>query len=336
MMSGRSSRVALRLFVLWAFSSASAADIAIVDYADQWTNSDALRQTLDDMGFDYDDLTTDLEAGDLPLDDHQLFFIGSMTTNSSVLHQNLDLNADVIQDFVEDGGTVIETTQADQNEALVDWLPGGLGCLRSDSDSPDFRIMAPDHPLFNEPNEMREEEFQGWGHQRWPTVWEAISRQSGFEVLATSQRRFAILEASFGDGKFVMMALAPDKYHIVGNDDHTKAMAGLFMENILETYGVREEPVKEPLFRRSDADANGDANVTDAVFLLTHLFASGPAPACQKSADSDDNGELGITDAIFHLQYLFNAGKVPPDPLVECGRDGTPDELTCDAYGPCG
>ena len=42
-----------------------------------------------------------------------------------------------------------------------------------------------------------------------------------------------IMEAEYGTGKFLMMAIAPDKYHIVGNDNNTKDMAGLFIENLL-------------------------------------------------------------------------------------------------------
>ena len=41
------------------------------------------------------------------------------------------------------------------------------------------------------------------------------------------------MEAEFGQGKFLMMAIAPDKYHIAGNDDNTKDMAKLFMQNLL-------------------------------------------------------------------------------------------------------
>ena len=41
------------------------------------------------------------------------------------------------------------------------------------------------------------------------------------------------MEAEFGKGKFLMMAIAPDKYYIVGNNNHTKDMAKLFMENLL-------------------------------------------------------------------------------------------------------
>ena len=226
--------------IVLSFTTVDAADIAVVDFADQWTNSDALRKTLDEFGIKYDDLTQELEKGNLPLKDQGLFFIGSMTTNNATLHQNLDKNAKVIQDFVKRGGVVIEPTQADQNEANVDWLPDGLVCVRSDPDSPDFKIQKPNHLLFNSPNKMGEDKFKGWGHQGWPTVWEVIASQKGFDVLAESQGKPAIMEADFGSGKFVMMSLAPDKYHIVGKDDNTKKMAGLFMENILETYTPKD------------------------------------------------------------------------------------------------
>ncbi len=83
---------------------------------------------------------------------------------------------------------------------------------------------------------MTDKDFEGWGHQGWPTVWEVIANHKGFDVIAESQGSAAIMEGKFGSGLFVMMCLAPDKYHVVGNDDNTKKMAGLFMENILETY----------------------------------------------------------------------------------------------------
>ena len=211
-----------------------AAKIAVVDFADEWTKVDALRQTLDEFNVEYDDLTEALEGGELPLKaENRIFLIGSMTTNNAGLHQNLDKNAKAIQDFVENGGVVWEPTQADQNEANVDWLPSGLSCVRSDRDSTDFKILNADHPLFNEPNRMSEKTFKDWGHQGWPTVWEVIASQTGFDVLMESLGQPVIMEAEFGKGKFLMMAIAPDKYYIAGNDDHTKDMAKLFMENLL-------------------------------------------------------------------------------------------------------
>ena len=211
-----------------------AAEIAIVDFADEWTKVDALRQTLDEFKVEYDDLTNALEGGQLHFEaENKIFLIGSMATNNAVLHQNLDKNAKAIQDFVKDGGIVWEPTQADQNEANVDWLPPELSCVRSDRDSPDFEILAEDHPLFNKPHRMNAESFKDWGFGNWPTVWEVIASQNGFDVLMESLGDPVIMEAIYGKGKFLMMAIAPDKYHVVGNDGNTKDMAKLFMENLL-------------------------------------------------------------------------------------------------------
>ena len=144
-----------------------AAEIAVVDFADEWTKVDALRQTLDEFDVEYDDLTDAIEGGQLQFKpENKIFLIGSMTTNNAVLHQNLDKNAKAIQDFVSNGGLVWEPTQADQNEANVDWLPPELSCVRSDRDSPDFEILEADHPLFNIPNRMNEKMFTDWRHQK--------------------------------------------------------------------------------------------------------------------------------------------------------------------------
>ena len=113
--------MSLRLFVTCCILTlimnvmvVEASDIAVVDFADQWTNVDALRQTLDEFKVEYDDLTNALEDGQLQFKaDNRIFLIGSMTTNNAVLHQNLDKNAQAIQDFVKNGGIVWEPTQAD-------------------------------------------------------------------------------------------------------------------------------------------------------------------------------------------------------------------------------
>ncbi len=55
----------LNLFL--SVMAVEAAKIAIVDFADQWTKVDALRQALDEFKVEYDDLTKALEGGELPL-----------------------------------------------------------------------------------------------------------------------------------------------------------------------------------------------------------------------------------------------------------------------------
>ena len=90
MLSFRFSLAVFMFLIALSLRTANAADIAIVDFADQWTNSDALRITLDEFGVEYDDLTKDIENGNLSFKDQGLFFIGGMTTNNATLHQNLD------------------------------------------------------------------------------------------------------------------------------------------------------------------------------------------------------------------------------------------------------
>lgn len=86
-------------------------------------------------------------------------------------------------------------------------------------------------------------------------------------------------------------------------------------------------------FRRGDADGSGVTNLTDAIFILAHLFQGGPAPDCPDAADVDDDGAVSLTDPIFLLDSLFKGGSEPPSPgITECGvdPDTSPDDL-----GPC-
>ena len=90
-------------------------------------------------------------------------------------------------------------------------------------------------------------------------------------------------------------------------------------------------------FRRGDATADGDLNLTDAVRTLNHLFLGGPAPDCEDAADANDSGDLNLTDAVFTLNHLFGGGAPPPDPGFDnsCGPDPTDDELASCDYRSC-
>jgi hypothetical protein len=88
-------------------------------------------------------------------------------------------------------------------------------------------------------------------------------------------------------------------------------------------------------FRRSDSNADGEVNLSDAIHLLMYLFVGGARPSCLKSADMDDSGTLGIEDPIRLLNHLVQGGPPPPQPFESCGVDGSPDSLGCAAYEPC-
>lgn len=64
-------------------------------------------------------------------------------------------------------------------------------------------------------------------------------------------------------------------------------------------------------------DANGDelVNVTDAVAIITWIFADGPEPDPIESGDVNCDGVTNISDAVGILTYIFGGG---PAPCAEC------------------
>ena len=95
-------------------------------------------------------------------------------------------------------------------------------------------------------------------------------------------------------------------------------------------------------FHRGDANSSGDFDLSDAVFIFTHLFSGGRAPACLEAADANNDAELNITDGISLLEFLFLGGTAPPPPGPPggpCGPDpdapGSPGDLGCALYERC-
>ncbi|HNR99142.1 MAG TPA: lamin tail domain-containing protein [Planctomycetota bacterium] len=84
----------------------------------------------------------------------------------------------------------------------------------------------------------------------------------------------------------------------------------------------------EAVFVRGDANGDGRFDLSDAVFILLHLFKGRPAP-CLDACDVNDSGDLDIADAVFALAHLYGGGEAPRAPFPSEGPDPTPDALTC-------
>lgn len=85
-------------------------------------------------------------------------------------------------------------------------------------------------------------------------------------------------------------------------------------------------------FVRGDSNSDDAVNISDPIFLLSHLYLGGPTPDCPDAADADDNGKLEASDAIVVLSTLFQGGGsvgiAPPYPAA--GGD-----MSSDSLGPC-
>jgi hypothetical protein len=89
-------------------------------------------------------------------------------------------------------------------------------------------------------------------------------------------------------------------------------------------------------YRRGDADADGRADITDAIRILSFLFLDFTPLPCPDSGDVDGNGALEITDPVRLLTFLFGDGEPIPEPgPLACGVDPSGMTLGACTYDAC-
>ena len=85
---------------------------------------------------------------------------------------------------------------------------------------------------------------------------------------------------------------------------------------------------------RSDANVDGQLDVSDPVETIIHLF-QGRGVACLAALDANDDEQIDIADVVFSLSGLFANGQLPAAPYPFCGQDPTDNLLPCDGFGLC-
>ncbi|MBI4604011.1 MAG: hypothetical protein HY721_18805 [Planctomycetes bacterium] len=88
--------------------------------------------------------------------------------------------------------------------------------------------------------------------------------------------------------------------------------------------------VPDDCFSRGDCNSDHAFDISDPVQLLRSLFLAGGAFACQRACDANDDGDLDVSDAVRMLGGLFTGMGPLPEPFRTCGRDSTPDALSCE------
>ena len=119
-------------------------------------------------------------------------------------------------------------------------------------------------------------------------------------------------------------------------DDFALWRRALSEEEILQVMEDGVQPQQpEAVFKRCDANADGEVNIADVMPILMFLFGGVQEPLCLDAADANDDGNLDIADVIRILDFLFGTAKILPDPFDSCGADPTRDDLGCQQYPPC-
>jgi hypothetical protein len=82
-------------------------------------------------------------------------------------------------------------------------------------------------------------------------------------------------------------------------------------DTALITMVVDDRPV--PPYVCGDADASGEVDIDDVVYLITYIFSGGPPPDPYESGDGDCSGDVDIDDVVWLINYIFAGGNAPCD-----------------------
>jgi len=99
-----------------------------------------------------------------------------------------------------------------------------------------------------------------------------------------------------------------DNYRLPVNSGGDPSAIGLSASN---NYGVEAGYVYATFVRRGDANADGVADIGDAVVLINYLFRAGPQPCPMEAGDFNCDGEVELGDIVVLINYLFRYGPSP-------------------------
>src|SRR5690606_3962317 len=63
--------------------------------------------------------------------------------------------------------------------------------------------------------------------------------------------------------------------------------------------------------RSGDVNADGSVSISDVVYVINYIFASGPEPQPYSSGDVNCDGIVSISDAVYLITYIFAGGSPP-------------------------
>jgi hypothetical protein len=95
---------------------------------------------------------------------------------------------------------------------------------------------------------------------------------------------------------------------------------------------VDDAGCRGPRFRRGDCDGDGLVTFVDPILLLFANFAGASVP-CLAACDSNGDGSTsGVSDVIYLLRHLYLSGPAPAAPYPGCGNLALPadDALGCE------
>jgi LmbE family N-acetylglucosaminyl deacetylase len=140
-------------------------------------------------------------------------------------------------DYARAGGTVIvQYNKFEFNEAQYGPYPARVGRERVTDENAELKLLAPTHPVFNEPNQIGRADWTGWVQERGLYFLDRAGRDPQYTDLVEftdpfpnnqGAKRGALVEAKVGQGRWIYVGLGLWRQLPAGTDGAYRLMANL-------------------------------------------------------------------------------------------------------------
>lgn len=193
----------------------------VFETADGFSGHIGAGESLRRAGFHVEPLPLDRPPFDFledPEADVDLILFGSFVSQDPQYAAYMEAYAEILDDYVDRAGYLLQLSQADQTEVIPPFLPDTQDAARIDNDYPEALILSPDHPMIQGfPTNPAGSIFYTQPHiapHFDDVIWEAFTSFAGFEVILSGDERArfpALMEGAYGQGQLLLASMAPDK-----------------------------------------------------------------------------------------------------------------------------
>lgn len=265
-------------------------------------------------------------AADDPETDVDLIIFGSFASEDARYGQYMAAYGNILDDYIDRAGLLVQLAQADQTEALPPFLPDTQNAARVDTDFSQAFILSPVHPMIQGfPTNPGGHVFYTQPHMPNhldDVVWEAFSSFAGFEVVLAGDERArfpGLMEGAYGQGRLLMVAMAPDKIINASNgveqsDPPYAQFNQAFFENLYtHTRKVRDREAPPIIITPPPGDIEIDEGAwTIALLPDTQIYSQNrPGIYSAQTAWLRDNASRYNIRFVLHLGDIVNVNSEP-------------------------
>jgi outer membrane protein assembly factor BamB len=204
---------------LYLLPMAQAARIGYVSPRIKGSKAGSIAIELKAVGVGAKDVTAAARRGALPLDELDILILDAYALSDAKVRTGLTGQKAAIEQYILNGGTIIEFGQDFKVDPKVLWLPQGFAVERSPVNHGPVPILRPDHRLVKGFNLIKRtirvhdvEEFWLLGGTGWRTEGGSLKPGEGFEVILaedSSARYATLMVGAAGQGRMLFCAYAP-------------------------------------------------------------------------------------------------------------------------------